>query len=145
MQGTDFRAWRNDLKLTQETAGARYGVSHLTVQKWESGEIEIPSHVDQLSTLITCEIKKRQDDFPVVLTYFTEEQWVKPGRPLALIVLKEFPNNTAMLRDVHQLIQSGNPLHDATVIEKGKLEISIWSREELLKEIEQLASLPKPF
>lgn len=143
MIGTDLREWRNDLKLTQETAGARFGVSRYTVQKWESGELDVPSHVDQLAVFITREIKQRQDDFPVQLAYATSEPWLESGRPLAQIVLKEFPNNTAMLRDVHQMIQSGNPLHLATVIEKGKPGISIWSREELLKEIEQPASLKK--
>lgn len=137
MIGTDFRTWRNELKLTQEAAGNRFGVSRFTVQKWESGQLEIPSYVKHLAMWITREIKQRQDDFPVQLAYATEEPWLKEGRPLSMIVLEDFPNNTAMLRHVHQLIRSGTALHLASVIEKGKPEISIWNREELHKEIEQ--------
>ncbi|KPW54937.1 Uncharacterized protein ALO80_00772 [Pseudomonas caricapapayae] len=137
MLGSEFRAWRKELNLTQEAAGARFGVSRFTVQKWERDQLGIPSYVEYLWMKIKRETKQRLEDFPVQLVYVTGEPWLRDGEPHAQIVLEDFPNNTAMLRQVHQYLNAGNTLHLASVIEKGKPEILIWTRDELLKEIEQ--------
>jgi DNA-binding XRE family transcriptional regulator len=135
MLGATFHAWRTDLKMTQESAGKRFGVSRFTVQKWESDQADIPKHVETLMVWISREIKQQQDDFPVQLAYCDAMPWVEAGKPLAQVILKDFPCNSLMLRGVHELLNSGHELHLASVIEKGRPEMSIWQRDELIEEI----------
>ena len=42
MIDTDFRAIRRRLRLSQAALGEMMGVSGRTIQRWESGKVEIP-------------------------------------------------------------------------------------------------------
>lgn len=136
MTSDDFRKWRTDLKLTQEETGKRFGLSRYTIQNWENGTTQIPSYVPRLIYSFGREIKQQRNDFPVKLFYYTDTDFLlmqKGGLPL--LKIEDFPNNTTMLRRVHEIIRSGSGLFLASVVEKENIKNIIWTQHELEEEI----------
>lgn len=136
MNPEHFKKWRTDLKLTQDDASKLIGLSRYTIQNWESAKTPIPFYVADLISIVGRTIKKKRNDFPVLLAYFDSDFWVRPGHDLARVTVEKFPSNSAMLRRVHELIKTNAAFFNASVIEQDNPENDIWNHNELEVEIE---------
>ena len=93
----EFKAWRERLKLTQETVAQRFRVSRTTIQNWESGATPISQAVEMSCEIWEPRLKQEDPDLgPVTLIYTDGPMFVDPYGPrqrLAMMRQEACPTN----------------------------------------------------
>ncbi|WP_316169053.1 MULTISPECIES: helix-turn-helix transcriptional regulator [unclassified Bradyrhizobium] len=135
MNAAEFKAWRQNLNLTQQEVAERVGVSRTTIQNWENNT-PIPQTVD-----ISCKVwehRIKQEDpgiGPLTLIYSDGPMFIDPYGPRrrpAMMQQEPYPTNAAVLARVQQLAGQPN-FNNPFVLEAD--QSSLWNLPELARVI----------
>lgn len=131
MNAAEFKAWRQNLRLTQQEVADRLGVSRTTIQNWENNT-PIPQTVDMSCKVWEHRLQQENPAVgPLTLIYSDAPMFVDPYGPrrrLAMIQQEPYPTNAAVLARVQQLAGQPN-FHNPFVIAAD--QSTLWNLPEL--------------
>ncbi len=140
MDTNDFKAWREEMGLTQDGARALLGVSRVTVQNWENAETRIPAYVETACEMHRRGRKKLPDFGPVTLTYFDAPLWQKSFGPAVIPKMSRelYANNRDAISRLRELRSQNHDINNPLISDKaGDV---VWISQELVRECEKEAS-----
>jgi DNA-binding XRE family transcriptional regulator/SAM-dependent methyltransferase len=126
----DLKRWREQYGLTETELARRLGVTHNTVQNYESGAL--PVAIKQACAVWEDQFKKERADLgPVTLCYADGPMWVDPYRPRdrhPMLRREEYQTNSAALARV-RMIWGDYGVHGPFIMERSGNPI--WNHVEL--------------
>jgi transcriptional regulator with XRE-family HTH domain len=135
MDGTRLREWRSRLGLTQAEVAAKFKVTRMTVQNWESGITAVPPPIEAASQLAEHEFRKRPSFGPVTLAYSDGPMFVNPYGPRRGSMLQREPyaSNAHALERV-AILWGRNDFYSPLIVDEGGC--IVWNAVELRKWME---------
>ena len=130
MNGTGFREWRQNMKLTQAEVADKFQVSRNTIQNWEGSDGPLPIIVQQGCQVWERHIRQTWPDLgPVTLGWADGPTFVSPGERFGMIQSKAFRTNAEALEYVRA--RWGEDNFRLPFIRYGEFGIELWNAEEL--------------
>jgi transcriptional regulator with XRE-family HTH domain len=132
VNGSELKAWRKSLGLTQEQASREFEVTRATVQNWEYEVTPVPLVVALATRQISIREKRRPEYGPVTLVYLDTltasgmDEDLKPK-----LFCKRYADNRAALLEVFELRKGPDRLDPFILDDTGGV---IWSGPALIDE-----------
>jgi DNA-binding XRE family transcriptional regulator len=121
MTADEFKSWRQRVGLTQAAAAAKFGVTRVTIQNWESRDAPIPGPAAAACDIFEMRLNQENPDYgPVTLVYSNGPMFIDPYGPRSIPLLQQelYPTNLGALVRVFELWGT-ETFHNPMVLQKS--------------------------